>query len=71
MAAVFIIVAAHVPAGSGPVTSATPGHLGRGYGTEAIRPALAYAFSTGLHFISLRVLVSKPCCRSGGCLCGG
>jgi RimJ/RimL family protein N-acetyltransferase len=36
-----------------------PAYLGRGYGTEAIRLALTYAFSTGLHRVSLRVLASN------------
>lgn len=36
-----------------------PAFLGRGYGTEAIRLALGYAFSTGLHRVSLRVLASN------------
>ncbi|MDX0299371.1 GNAT family N-acetyltransferase [Sinorhizobium meliloti] len=36
-----------------------PAFLGRGYGTEAIRLALAYAFSTGLDRVALRVLASN------------
>jgi RimJ/RimL family protein N-acetyltransferase len=33
-----------------------PASLGKGYGSEAIRLALSYIFSTGLHRISVRVL---------------
>lgn len=36
-----------------------PACLGKGYGTEAIRLALAYAFGSGLHRVSLRVLASN------------
>jgi RimJ/RimL family protein N-acetyltransferase len=36
-----------------------PTYLGKGLGTEAIKLALAYAFSTGLHRISLRVLAKN------------
>lgn len=36
-----------------------PACLGKGYGTEAIRLALAHGFASGLHRISLRVLASN------------
>lgn len=36
-----------------------PEYLGRGYGAEAIKLALTYAFSSGLHRVSLRVLASN------------
>lgn len=36
-----------------------PDYLGRGFGAEAIRLALAYMFERGLHRISLRVLASN------------
>jgi RimJ/RimL family protein N-acetyltransferase len=36
-----------------------PACLGKGYGPEAIRLALGYIFSTGLHRISVRVLASN------------
>jgi RimJ/RimL family protein N-acetyltransferase len=36
-----------------------PSCLGKGYGTEAVKLALSYAFRTGLHRISLRVLASN------------
>lgn len=36
-----------------------PGYIGKGYGTEAVRLALSYAFSSGFHRISLRVLASN------------
>lgn len=36
-----------------------PACLGQGYGTEAIRLALAYAFRSGLRRVSLRVLASN------------
>jgi RimJ/RimL family protein N-acetyltransferase len=36
-----------------------PAFLGKGYGTEAIRLALTYAFERGLHRVSLRVLASN------------
>ncbi|WP_246249029.1 GNAT family N-acetyltransferase [Chelativorans alearense] len=36
-----------------------PSRLGKGYGTEAIMLVLAYAFDSGLHRISLRVLSSN------------
>ena len=36
-----------------------PACLGKGYGCEAIRLALGYIFSTGLHRISVRVLASN------------
>jgi RimJ/RimL family protein N-acetyltransferase len=36
-----------------------PAYLGKGYGTEAIRLALRYIFSTGLHRISVRVTASN------------
>jgi RimJ/RimL family protein N-acetyltransferase len=36
-----------------------PACLGKGYGSEAIRLALSYIFSTGLHRISVRVMASN------------
>ncbi|WP_347339145.1 GNAT family N-acetyltransferase [Bradyrhizobium paxllaeri] len=36
-----------------------PAYLGKGYGSEAIRLALSYIFSIGLHRISVRVLASN------------
>ncbi|WP_334370593.1 GNAT family N-acetyltransferase [Bradyrhizobium sp. AZCC 1719] len=36
-----------------------PAHLGKGYGSEAIRLALNYIFSIGFHRISVRVLASN------------
>ena len=36
-----------------------PAYLGKGYGSEAIRLALDYIFSIGLHRISVRVLASN------------
>jgi RimJ/RimL family protein N-acetyltransferase len=36
-----------------------PARLGRGYGPEAIRLALTYAFGSGIHRVSLRVLASN------------
>jgi RimJ/RimL family protein N-acetyltransferase len=36
-----------------------PAFLGKGYGSEAIRLALSYIFSTGLHRISVRVLAGN------------
>jgi RimJ/RimL family protein N-acetyltransferase len=36
-----------------------PAYLGKGYGSEAVRLALSYIFSTGLHRISARVLASN------------
>jgi RimJ/RimL family protein N-acetyltransferase len=36
-----------------------PAYLGKGYGSEAIRLALRYIFSTGLHRISVRVMASN------------
>jgi RimJ/RimL family protein N-acetyltransferase len=36
-----------------------PEYLGRGYGSEAIRLALTWAFGSGFHRISLRVLSSN------------
>jgi RimJ/RimL family protein N-acetyltransferase len=36
-----------------------PACLGKGYGTEAIRLALGYMFSTGLHRISARVMAGN------------
>jgi RimJ/RimL family protein N-acetyltransferase len=36
-----------------------PAYLGKGYGTEAIRLALKYIFSTGLHRISVRVMAGN------------
>jgi len=36
-----------------------PACLGKGYGSEAIRLALSYMFSTGLHRISARVLATN------------
>ncbi|RWB78557.1 MAG: N-acetyltransferase [Mesorhizobium sp.] len=36
-----------------------PAYLGRGYGAEAIRLVLGYAFGRGLHRVSLRVLSSN------------
>ncbi|MBD8903781.1 GNAT family N-acetyltransferase [Methylobacterium bullatum] len=38
----------------------SPAYLGKGYGGEAIRLVLAYAFEGGLHRVSLRVLASNP-----------
>jgi RimJ/RimL family protein N-acetyltransferase len=37
----------------------SPAYLGKGYGAEAIKLALAYAFERGLHRVSLRVLASN------------
>lgn len=36
-----------------------PAYLGKGYGTEAVRLALTFAFEHGLHRVSLRVLASN------------
>jgi RimJ/RimL family protein N-acetyltransferase len=36
-----------------------PAHLGKGLGTEAVKRVLAYAFASGLHRVSLRVLASN------------
>ena len=36
-----------------------PAHLGRGYGSEALRLSLGYILAKGLHRISLRVLASN------------
>jgi RimJ/RimL family protein N-acetyltransferase len=36
-----------------------PAYLSKGYGAEAIKLALAYAFERGLHRVSLRVLASN------------
>jgi RimJ/RimL family protein N-acetyltransferase len=47
-----------------------PAYLGQGYGSEAIRLALRYIFSTGLHRISARILAGNDraiaCYRSCG-----
>jgi RimJ/RimL family protein N-acetyltransferase len=47
-----------------------PAYLGKGYGSEAIRLALKYIFSTGLHRISVRVTAGNDraiaCYRSCG-----
>lgn len=37
----------------------SPAHLSKGYGAEAIRLALTFAFERGLHRVSLRVLASN------------
>ena len=42
-----------------------PAYLGGGYGTEAIRLALTYAFASGLHRIFLRVLATNA--RANAC----
>jgi RimJ/RimL family protein N-acetyltransferase len=47
-----------------------PACLGKGYGSEALRLALSYIFSTGLHRISVRVMAGNDraiaCYRSCG-----